>query len=87
MPDDGKRHQKVFGKAGTTEALEMLREKAEIERARIEFELLEGVLPARNISHTVVVHSDSPLELAIDPLPDPAASGADGSDLGVRPRC
>ena len=42
----------------------------------LEVELFEGPLPARNISHTVTTQSDSPLEIAVDPLSDPVASGA-----------
>ena len=42
----------------------------------LEFELLEGVLPARTQSHTVRVQADSPLELTIDPLTDPVVSGS-----------
>ncbi len=42
----------------------------------LEFELIEGILPARTQSHTVRVQADSPLELAIDPSADPAAPGS-----------
>jgi uncharacterized repeat protein (TIGR01451 family) len=42
----------------------------------LEIELLEGGLPMRNISHTVITQTDSPLEIAVDPLSDPVASGA-----------
>jgi len=42
----------------------------------LEVELLEGGLAARNRSHTSITQSDSPLELAIDPLSDPVNSGA-----------
>jgi len=41
----------------------------------LEVELIEAGLPARNTSHTVITQSDSPLEVAIDPLPDPVLSG------------
>jgi len=43
----------------------------------IEAELYyESGLPARNISHSIIVQADSPLELSISPLPDPVSSGA-----------
>jgi uncharacterized repeat protein (TIGR01451 family) len=42
----------------------------------LEVELFEGPLPARNISHTVITITDSPLEITVDPLSDPVASGA-----------
>lgn len=41
----------------------------------LEIELLEGGLPARNDSHTLIVQDDSPLEIAVEPLADPVASG------------
>jgi uncharacterized repeat protein (TIGR01451 family) len=41
----------------------------------LEIELLEGGLPARNRSHTLIKQDDSPLELTIDPLADPVAPG------------
>lgn len=37
----------------------------------LEIELLDGGLPARNASRTVQTQIDPPLELFIDPLPDP----------------
>lgn len=40
----------------------------------LEVELIEGNLPARNVSHTVITQTVSPLELAIEPSPDPVAS-------------
>ncbi len=40
-----------------------------------EIELFEGGQPVRTVSHTVLVQSDSPLELAVEPLPDPVAPG------------
>lgn len=40
-----------------------------------EIELFQGGLPARNTSHTVLVQSVSPLELLVDPLPDPVTVG------------
>ena len=40
-----------------------------------ELELFEGAFPSRSRSHTVVVRSDSPLELTLDPLTDPVAPG------------
>jgi hypothetical protein len=42
----------------------------------LEVELIEGGLAARNISHTANVLDDSPLEISVDPLSDPVASGA-----------
>jgi len=41
----------------------------------LEVELFEGGVPAGNNSHTVITQSESPLELSVDPLPDPVASG------------
>lgn len=41
----------------------------------LEFELFEDGLPVRKLSHTTVVSSDSPLELAVDPLADPVQPG------------
>ncbi len=39
----------------------------------VEIELLEGGLPARSVSHTVRVQSDSPLAVLVDPSVDPVA--------------
>lgn len=41
----------------------------------LEFELFEDGLPARKISRTAIVLSDSPLELAVTPNLDPVPSG------------
>ncbi len=41
----------------------------------LEVELFEGSLPARNVSRTVLVQTDSPLEIFVDPSTDPVASG------------
>lgn len=39
----------------------------------LEFELLDGPLPARSISRTIQTQVDAPLEFFIDPIPDPVA--------------
>jgi uncharacterized repeat protein (TIGR01451 family) len=41
----------------------------------LEVSLLEGGIPARNSSHTVIIQTNSPLELSVAPLPDPVPSG------------
>ena len=40
-----------------------------------EVELIEADLPVRNDSHTLITQIESPLEVAVEPLPDPVASG------------
>ncbi len=40
-----------------------------------EIELLEGALPARNLSYTARVQQDPPLEIALDPESDPVGAG------------
>ena len=41
----------------------------------MEIELLEAGLPARNLSHTTRIRTDSPLELTVDPTIDPVTAG------------
>ncbi len=43
----------------------------------LEIELLEGGVPARNDSHTLIVQEDSPLEIAVEPLADPVVAGGE----------
>jgi len=55
---------------------EIVRSNFDGELLPLEVELIEGGFPARNISHTANILDDSPLEIAVDPLSDPVASGA-----------
>jgi len=41
----------------------------------LEVELLEGGFPVRSISHTLITQDDSPLEITVEPRPDPVAAG------------
>jgi len=41
------------------------------------FDLLEDAAEVENLDFSVTVEADSPLEIAVDPLPDPVASGAE----------